>query len=765
MLKGARTVIAAPDGDGRDRARSRTRPSRPAAPATSWPGAIGSLLAQGLAPFAAARLGVYLHGAAGDPVRERLGDAGLLASDLPDAIALARDAWRRSPSASAGRQAAGLRGARRRRPPGRRPARRPPTPTPRPRERASTDAPPTLGPDRGPARRGRPAAAPADGLAGDRPRRAGRQPRRAARARRARDAALPGRQGRRLRPRRDPGRAGPRGGRRGRLLRRDDGRGARAPGRRASTRPIRVLYPVPAGVRVGGRRAGDRASAVGDPGLLEALARGRWPRRRPRSARRSTLELEVETGLGRGGCTRPTSPRSPPGIARRPRGPLAGVWTHLQASEDAATTAAQLAVFDAAVAARCGPPACRSRRRHLAASGGLLTEVAALDGVRPGPARLRPRARRARRRRAARPDVARPVPPVLSLHARPVRVADLPAGHGISYGPTFRTARPSRIATLPLGYGDGCSRGLSNRAEALVRGRRVPLVGNVAMDAVMADVTDVPGPPVTTDDEFALIGRPGSEPDHRRRPGAARAPPTVGGRDRDGPAPASGVRCAGRAGRVADAHGGDLVARDRTLERRHLRSRGRRHRQSREPVAVDGDRASAARSSAPAATRSSSRPCARRPSRSASRSSRPAGTLAAGPSSMPSRSIATGARAARSSRRPSAARWPAPARSVRRASPSRPSGPASAASRSTRPPGSPSGPSATSSRRSPGIEHVMFALRGAAAYEAFGAALTNTSHAAIGRRRRGARWSPSSRPRSSATSSSSRSRARSSCAA
>src|SRR6476646_12019684 len=101
--------------------------------------------------------------------------------------------------------------------------------------------------------------------------------------------------------------------------------------------------------------------------------------------------------------------------------------------------------------------------------------------------------------------------PVLSLHARPVRVADLPAGHGISYGPTFRTARPSRIATLPVGYGDGWSRQLSNRATAIVRGRRVPLVGNVAMDAVMADVTDVPGEPVTVHDEFVLIGEQGDE--------------------------------------------------------------------------------------------------------------------------------------------------------------------------------------------------------------------------------------------------------------
>jgi alanine racemase len=31
------------------------------------------------------------------------------------------------------------------------------------------------------------------------------------------------------------------------------------------------------------------------------------------------------------------------------------------------------------------------------------------------------------------------------------------------------------------------------------------------MDAVMADVTDVPGPPVTSDDEFVLLGVQGSE--------------------------------------------------------------------------------------------------------------------------------------------------------------------------------------------------------------------------------------------------------------
>ncbi len=89
VLKGARTIIAAPDGS------AAIAPFENPALATGGTGdvlagAIGALLAQGLDPFAAARAGVYLHGMAGDTGRDRFGDAGMLASDLPDALALAR---------------------------------------------------------------------------------------------------------------------------------------------------------------------------------------------------------------------------------------------------------------------------------------------------------------------------------------------------------------------------------------------------------------------------------------------------------------------------------------------------------------------------------------------------------------------------------------------------------------------------------------------------------------------------------------------------
>jgi hydroxyethylthiazole kinase-like uncharacterized protein yjeF len=89
VLKGARTAIAAPDG------RVSVAPFENPAMASGGTGdvlagTIGALVAQGLSPFDAARLGVYLHGLAGEAVRERIGDAGLLAGDLPDLVPIGR---------------------------------------------------------------------------------------------------------------------------------------------------------------------------------------------------------------------------------------------------------------------------------------------------------------------------------------------------------------------------------------------------------------------------------------------------------------------------------------------------------------------------------------------------------------------------------------------------------------------------------------------------------------------------------------------------
>jgi hydroxyethylthiazole kinase-like uncharacterized protein yjeF len=89
VLKGANTVVAAPDGSVA--VASFENPAMASGGTGDvLAGTIGALLAQGMAPYDAARLGVYLHGLAGEAVRERIGDAGLLAGDLPEAIPTAR---------------------------------------------------------------------------------------------------------------------------------------------------------------------------------------------------------------------------------------------------------------------------------------------------------------------------------------------------------------------------------------------------------------------------------------------------------------------------------------------------------------------------------------------------------------------------------------------------------------------------------------------------------------------------------------------------
>ena len=94
----------------------------------------------------------------------------------------------------------------------------------------------------------------------------------------------------------------------------------------------------------------------------------------------------------------------------------------------------------------------------------------------------------------------------MTLKSRVSYVKTLPVGHSISYNRTFYCQRDTRVATVPIGYADGYSRLLSNRTQALIKGKLVPLVGNVCMDMCMFDVSGVGE--VKEGDEVILFGRP-----------------------------------------------------------------------------------------------------------------------------------------------------------------------------------------------------------------------------------------------------------------
>lgn len=102
--------------------------------------------------------------------------------------------------------------------------------------------------------------------------------------------------------------------------------------------------------------------------------------------------------------------------------------------------------------------------------------------------------------------------PVLSLKTSIVHVKSLAAGEGISYGTRYFTQREESIGTLPIGYADGFSRMLSGKAEVLVRGRRVPVLGTICMDQCMIRLSDAESAGsarIQPGEEVVLIGKQG----------------------------------------------------------------------------------------------------------------------------------------------------------------------------------------------------------------------------------------------------------------
>ncbi len=93
---------------------------------------------------------------------------------------------------------------------------------------------------------------------------------------------------------------------------------------------------------------------------------------------------------------------------------------------------------------------------------------------------------------------------VMSLKAHVSHVKEIEKDESVSYGRKFIAERKSKIASLPLGYADGYTRMLTGKAEALIKGVRVPVAGRICMDQCMIDVTGIDD--VKVGDEVVLFG-------------------------------------------------------------------------------------------------------------------------------------------------------------------------------------------------------------------------------------------------------------------
>lgn len=93
--------------------------------------------------------------------------------------------------------------------------------------------------------------------------------------------------------------------------------------------------------------------------------------------------------------------------------------------------------------------------------------------------------------------------PVMTWKTHIVNIKTVPTGSYISYTGSYKTTRLTRIALLPLGYYDGYDFRFSNKTFVLINGQYAPVLGRVAMNMTIIDVTDIQA---EKNDEVALIG-------------------------------------------------------------------------------------------------------------------------------------------------------------------------------------------------------------------------------------------------------------------
>lgn len=209
--------------------------------------------------------------------------------------------------------------------------------------------------------------------------------------------------------------------------------------------------------------------------------------------------LKLDTGMSRFGASGPLDVNS----AQHEGVTVTGVYTHLATAGDAdgSRATAQLALFAALLRDGSAPPL-----RHALNSSGLLRfPDARYEMVRAGtllygqyPSKNVPR--------------ALDLKPTFAYKTRIVSLRTISAGQPVGYGAEWRARRESVIATIPVGYYDGLTveplsvwrrqggvkgilRGLRGRNRVKIRTAHgpAPIVGRVAAQSAMLDVTALPG--------------------------------------------------------------------------------------------------------------------------------------------------------------------------------------------------------------------------------------------------------------------------------
>jgi alanine racemase len=225
---------------------------------------------------------------------------------------------------------------------------------------------------------------------------------------------------------------------------------------------------------------------------------------------RAKVHVKINTGLNRLGLDPHDVADAVQDYLRISDLQLTGMFSHLSAAEelDSPYTMHQLDRFNAAYTSAetlLGDAGVNPVRHIAASAAAMLWPQTRLDMARVGIALygLWP----SEQTRVAMNGDAIDLVPALSYTSQLIVIRNVAAGEAIGYGCSFHAPRAMRVGVIPLGYADGIPRALSNKGAFVVDGERCPVVGRIAMNMSVVDLTNAPNAHVGS--TVTLIGRDG----------------------------------------------------------------------------------------------------------------------------------------------------------------------------------------------------------------------------------------------------------------
>ncbi|MCX6345943.1 MAG: alanine racemase [Armatimonadetes bacterium] len=243
----------------------------------------------------------------------------------------------------------------------------------------------------------------------------------------------------------------------------------------------------------------DLEMTVGSLALVDSISRAAVS-----LSKEAKIHLKIDTGMGRLGIPPSEAASFIKAATAFPNVKTAGIYTHFATAADSnlAASKRQLLAF-MSLLDDLKSQGLNYGLAHAANSAALLRMPDAhLDMVRPGTLLY-----------GQYPSANMPrnldLKPTWQLKARVCEVKDLPKGSPISYGGEFTTKRPTRAAIVPIGYADGftlapegpvyrqsvlkfAAKKFNRQLSMQIRGKKAPVIGRVAMQMTVLDVTDIP---------------------------------------------------------------------------------------------------------------------------------------------------------------------------------------------------------------------------------------------------------------------------------